>query len=588
VPSKRKQRGKQTDVKANPPSGNRWTLVALLCILSIASLLRVADLDGSPPGLNQDEAANSWNAYCLLKTGRDQHEIPWPIFYMRALGSNRTTPHIYATMPFQAIGGINVWTTRLPIALAGVFTVFMLYQLGKRLFGVYVGLAAAALLALNPWHIHLTRVAFGAALCPLIVTLVLYAMAWACLPVTDEDKSPRVVRAGLAGLVAGLGFYGYQAVRIFLPFFILSIILVGFSRWWSLLKSRRGALAICAFVLGFAAAFGPLAWKHVSDPEILKRGNELWAWEQEDTIGVRISKVLREYHPHFDPDFLFIGGDRSSVQSIAGWGQFHWYILPLAIVGLLAAAVRCRQSTAARILLCWVILYPIGDMLARHYGPHSLRSSPGLCGIILLAAFGTVAGCRWLWQRQRFLAKAAAAGLAIAVAVSSVRYGRDFFREYKRTPSVYHSFHVDLQDACKWLRPRFDRLDAVFCTVKYMNRPYIMILNHLSYDPSQWHADSLNVDMSGNFDVYHSFGKFIFLYGRPEREQLEELLNNGKPDRVAFIIRPGELALPGPARVIRGPGGKSVTWNQPEMLKPSHVIRRPDGAAVLWLCEAVI
>ena len=70
----------------------RWRIGILLVILTLAGALRFAKLDEVPPGLHVDEAANAWNAYTLLKTGKDQHGVPWPIFYARAFGETEDHP----------------------------------------------------------------------------------------------------------------------------------------------------------------------------------------------------------------------------------------------------------------------------------------------------------------------------------------------------------------------------------------------------------------------------------------------------------------------------------------------------------------
>ena len=64
--------------------GPLWTSGLLLAILLVGGALRLWRLGESPPGLNVDEAANAWNAYCLLKTGIDQYGVSWPIFCARA------------------------------------------------------------------------------------------------------------------------------------------------------------------------------------------------------------------------------------------------------------------------------------------------------------------------------------------------------------------------------------------------------------------------------------------------------------------------------------------------------------------------
>ena len=148
---------------SRPRHLGRW---ALLLILLIGGSLRLYDLRQSPPGLNQDEAVISWNAWCLLKTGCDQTGERWPIFSMRCHGAYSPMVYCYLTLPFEWVGGLNVWTTRLPAAVAGVLTLLLIYYVGMRMFGQVAGLVAAALLALNPWHIQQSRWGHEAAICP--------------------------------------------------------------------------------------------------------------------------------------------------------------------------------------------------------------------------------------------------------------------------------------------------------------------------------------------------------------------------------------------------------------------------------------
>ncbi len=543
----------------------RWEKLALVAILLLAAALRVVALNETPPGLQQDEAANAWNAWCLLHTGRDQIGTSWPIFYIRALGENRTTPHVYAIMAFQAIGGMNVWTTRLPIAIAGIATVLLLYVVGKRLFGPYVGLLAAALLAVNPWHNLLVRQGVQTGLCPFIVTGVLAAMLWAKLPLTDEKTPPRPGLAVLAGLFVGAGCYGYFAVRMFLPVFLTGIVLVGIRHWWNLLKTRRGALAVAGFILGVAVTLGPLAWRHLTDPAMGKRGQDIYVWEQEDSAIAKIGKALARYPEHFGPTFLFLEGDPIINHSVPDWGQFHWYTLPFMLVGLGVILWRSRKSLPARVLLVWVLVYPAGDLIAQCVGPHAPRSSPGLCALILLAGVGAVAAGGWLYRRWRRVTLVAACVAAIAPVVLTVWFFYTFFGSYSKLPKVYHLFQTDMKEACEWLRPRLDEFDVVFCTTNGMNQPYITMLTHLRYDPHKWHTDEKELSRSGEWDKYYRFAKFRFLYRSRAEAMIQEFARNGRRSRAVFIVRPWELGN----------------------MRPRHVVRRPSGEVVLWICPKV-
>src|SRR5258706_4371204 len=156
--------------------GGRWTIGILLIILASAAGPRLFRLDRVPPGLHVDEAANAWNAYTLLRTGKDQHGVSWPVFYTRAFGENRSVSYIYALLPFQALGGMNVWTTRLPAAAAALRAILLIYFVCAPLFFRLTRLAASGILAFNSWQLLVSRMRLHAALTPLLLLQVAAAL----------------------------------------------------------------------------------------------------------------------------------------------------------------------------------------------------------------------------------------------------------------------------------------------------------------------------------------------------------------------------------------------------------------------------
>jgi len=560
---------KLDDVKSlSPPSFWRGQWPVLLVILLIGATLRLVNLAETPPGLNQDEAANAWNAYCLLKTGQDQFGVRWPIFYSRFFGENRTTLFMYVLLPFQAIGGLNVWTTRLPCAVGGVMAVLLFYYIARRLFSPTVGLVAAGLMSLNPWHIQQSRWGHEGGLTSLLVIGPVAAWLWAGLPFDDDEKkTPRAWKALVAGLVTGVSCYGYPSVRLFLPIFLGCAILVTCPAWFRQLKTRRGAAAIITFGMAFAVTFGPLVYKHLTDPAIGKRGETTWVWSPDDPPSTQIGSVLTRYIQHFGLDFLFIRGDHFNIQSPPGMGMFYWYMLPLMLLGLVAAVRHSVSSSAARILLLWVILYPVGDSLNAHPGSHAIRALSGSASLILLAAFGAVTAGTWLWRYSKMGMLAASGVLVLLIVALNIRFLGRFFNDYKRDLSIYQTYQTDLVEAGDWLRPRWDSFDAVFCSANF-NQPFSILLVKLGYDPHQWFQDVRDVrpmNPSAAWDIHTRVGKMHFMYDASRiKATMKELRANNRKDHVALIVRPGEFR---------------------RLPKPAYEIHRPDGRVTLLICE---
>jgi hypothetical protein len=268
------------------------------------------------------------------------------------------------------------------------------------------------------------------------------------------------------------------------------------------------------------------------------------------------------YIGHFGIDFLFINGDYDPIQSPPNIGQFHWYMLPLMLAGVLIVLVRFRQSLSIRTLFVFMLVYPVGDILSPSFGLHALRSAPGLCSLILLGAVGAVAAVDWLYKRSCALAWGLIIVFLIAGIFFNVRYLRYFYGDYNREPDIYHVFYVDLLKACEWLGPRFDNYNAVYCTTEEMGMPYIIALVGLSYEPDNWFREPrkfYNYD-GLEWDRYFRYGKMIFMYQDVSVPDMSELKRQPSDKRILFIVRPGELGLKNPIYRITDPAGQDCLW----------------------------
>ena len=128
----------------------------LLAIFLISLILRLY-LSSYPP-LLWDEASLGYNAYSILKTGRDEYGKLLPLIF-KSFGDYKPGLYVYLSAPFIAILGLNQLAVRLPSILLGSLTPIFLYLLITALNPKKKKLAtiSALLLAVTPFHIHFSR-----------------------------------------------------------------------------------------------------------------------------------------------------------------------------------------------------------------------------------------------------------------------------------------------------------------------------------------------------------------------------------------------------------------------------------------------
>ena len=166
---------------------------------------------------------------------------------------------------FFKIGGINLWALRLPFALAGIASVYLIYLIGRILFGLenwqllnksnmsdkanrsdmsnmsdrggiggLVGLAAAGLLAINSYHVWISRIGLMESI---VIFLNLLTVYFFLKGVTTSLSAPRAAKSHLhkggkreiqekkylilTGLAFGLSLLAKYTSIVLLPIFVL-------------------------------------------------------------------------------------------------------------------------------------------------------------------------------------------------------------------------------------------------------------------------------------------------------------------------------------------------------------------------------
>ncbi|MDD6797253.1 MAG: glycosyltransferase family 39 protein [Clostridia bacterium] len=186
--------------------------IALAVILFIGCFIRLYQLDSIPGGIHPDEAYAAYNAYSMVNYGIDTFGYHNPVYFI-AWGGGMNVLNSYLMMPMIKIFGMNLWTIRLPQALISCLTIFVFYLLVKKLYNNRnIALFAVFLLAINPWHIMMTRNNIESGLLPAFFIFGFYFF------VKGLDNSKWLYASAVS---YGLCLYAYAVIWPILPFIIL-------------------------------------------------------------------------------------------------------------------------------------------------------------------------------------------------------------------------------------------------------------------------------------------------------------------------------------------------------------------------------
>ena len=107
--------------------------IILAAVITLGLLVRVVSLESFPAGLNADEAAIGYNAWSLINTGKDEHGASWPLVF-RSFDDYKPPIYFYLVLPFVYFLDLTVLAVRLPSAIMGSISIWLVYLLAQRPF----------------------------------------------------------------------------------------------------------------------------------------------------------------------------------------------------------------------------------------------------------------------------------------------------------------------------------------------------------------------------------------------------------------------------------------------------------------------
>ncbi len=528
--------------KGNPTVSIRAK--TLLFVLIVAAFwLRFFQLADNPAGLFRDEADKGYTSYSLLQTGMDQAGHRWPLF-VRALNVTTSAVYQYIDLPFIAALGLNELAIRLPACLAGTLSVLAVFLLARRWWGESAALWAGLFVCLSPWSLLLSRWANQSILLTLFIPLGVFFHQ------RDSGRGfPSVTNALLSAFCFLLAFYTYRPAHLVVPVLVGLMWMVSLSREsfrsehrWAFLRS------FAAFWVLFAVGMLPLL-HHIfyQTAESSARFTRITIFDGRPAVSV-LQDWLRYYWYHLSPDFLFVRGDGNLRHNTWVFGQAHWYLAPLVIVGIVRAFVN--RSRTDRILLAWFFCFPIAAACTWESVPHALRSVFAIPVIQLMAVNGICALRQWKPYLQEKLSpdliKAIPLLWVVSIPLCAGIHLYDLTVRYPRYSAA--SWECGYREAIEWWQNHRDEADGTVVS-GLAEYPYVFFLMVDRYPPQRW-IDEQRID-----------GVEFMPLGSPLASSL------GKVEgRYFFLARPRELQLVQPLKVIRTPGGEAiwkwVAWGQ--------------------------
>ncbi|MDD3532181.1 MAG: glycosyltransferase family 39 protein [Candidatus Shapirobacteria bacterium] len=527
----------------------KFPIFYLLLILTLASFLRFFRLDRVPPSLNWDETAIAYNAYSILQTGKDEWGEPWPLLGFESFGEYKLPLFIYATIPGVWLFGLTEFGTRFMPALFGVIGVFLTYIFTKELFkNKALAFLSAFILAIDIWHLQITRAAFEAGLAQLFLLLSIFFLY-------RTQKKPYFLVWSF--LFACLSVYTYNSSRIFVPLFFAAVFL--FNRGLFLKNKKALILAVLTaalfawpLILNFKTPIIQGRYDLISiqgDPGFVLRINDarghLWQAGWPDPLARLIHNKAthyffvfgKNYLAHFSPNFLFVEGAEHTQQSIPGLGQFMIIFAPFLAWGafLLSKKLVREKSLPAWLLFAQILVSPVAAATTMNSIPHALRTFCALPAWQIIIAYGL-----WdCWQRVG-KTKFKTTALGLFFLLLSLNFGYYLKQYYFVYPaSRAKDWQYGHKEAVAFAWKNKNDYDKVFFTRHY-GEPYIFFLFHSRYSPQEYQTIEKVRARRYGWVWVDKFDKFYFPDFSDPGDSVRAI-SQREEGRLLFVGKPGDI-----------------------------------------------
>ena len=471
----------------------------------------------SPPALNADEATNAYDAYSIIKTGRDQYGNFIPLRF-KSFGDYKLPLLTYLAIPFIKVFGLNETGIRMVNFPFVLFFPLVIFLLTQELFDKKnVSLLAAFFSAFAPGLQLLGRQAHEAYMTVLFLTLSLYLFLKFL-----RTKSVLTFSFFIANF--SLALFGYHFSRLWAGLYFLLFIFFAFKKIifkWALLiiilvillfgitdfiyKPTRIQNLLFFNNLGFSLKIN----------ELRSEGGSRLIYNK-FTVGLK--DLTSEYLKYFSPQFLVINGDENARFGFTG-------ISPITIIEYLFIFIGLyylfKNKERWRFFIISVLLFSPVSAALSWAGISITRSIFIFIPIFIISAYGVI---NFLHKKSLFQYLI----LITLYLILSFYSWNFYFNHYPKRAGVLRSWQAGYKELAQYIKSNYSRYDRFYITRK-SGQPYIFLLFYLQYPPEIYQKEAIlsSPDEYG-FGQVEKFDKFIF--NIPNEKNINNSVIVGFPD----------------------------------------------------------
>jgi 4-amino-4-deoxy-L-arabinose transferase-like glycosyltransferase len=462
----------------------------LIAIIVLALFLRVFGIEKSPPSLNWDEASLGYNAYSILKTGKDEFGKDLPLF-LRSFDDYKPALYSYLSIPFINKFDLNTASVRMLSVISGTAIVIFTYLICQELFSnKIISLLASLFLSVEPWAIHFSRIAFEANLA--------LALTLGGLFVVVKSKFKNFLSLSGVALIS-LSAYAYIGNQVLIiPLFLI----IFFFYRNSLLKNKKLILGLIIILI---ITLSPLILIHFKNPESLGRLGTTSIFRENKDFSSLVTvpkKIMQRYFSYFSPINLFVRGSPEPTMHVFAFGLFYNLEFIFWIIGLYFLIKKYKK---VKLLILLILIAPLSASITWNWF-YPARS------LFLFSLFSIAIGLgiyecfNYIYHRRRRISLIIFffLGIILVSNISNLITTLLFYLPYKERGAWQYGMEQVITQISQ-VEKNYNQIIFETGTAQ----PHIFVLFYSKYPPLQYQKETVNLKTELPRKTY-DFGKYKF------------------------------------------------------------------------------